>query len=128
MSNIDQQIKYLEGKSDEELMAIIGNYSIDHQPTETMEKVVFQGGWSFSNIVDLGSEFLKKHEPTIKEAVCGNDGILENIDSAGVKDVLNIVLPLFGVAAGFSIPIAIIAVCTIVVRAGIRNYCKDYIK
>ncbi len=124
MSNLDKQIRFLESKSEEDLMLVIGDYAKGLEAPDALDEVVFQGNWSVSRLREYGRDFLKKYEPVIKEAVCGNDGILDNLDSATVKDLVVVLLPAFGIAAGAAIPTALVAVAVIIVRAGMREYCK----
>jgi hypothetical protein len=123
--DLDAKIKSLEGKSDNDLFAIMGAYSL----SENVDRLFVARAQKFSwnGLVSYGRAFYKKVEPILKEAICGNDGLIDIADSATVKTLVPIILAALAIPAGW-IPIVVVAVAYMIIHAGIRVYCKDYPK
>jgi len=82
---------------------------------------------AFENRVRLAQQILERLTPVLTSALCGKGGVLEELDNVQLKDVVEVV----AVALGFSsagapvsvVPVVVIAVSAIIVKAGIREYC-----
>jgi len=131
-NDLGAKIKSLEGRKDEDLYAIVGAYSLSEEPEQLAVTMAPSRGarmpLKYDTLVAKGREFLKKMNPIFKDAICGKDGIVEQIEKLKVADAIPIILPLLGFAAGAVVPTAILAAIFILLRAGIREYCKGYVK
>jgi hypothetical protein len=123
--NLDARIKSLEGKSDNDLLAIMGAYSLSENTDRLFMARAESFGWD--DFVSHGRAFFKKVEPVLKEAICGNDGLMAMADSTTVKTLVPIVLTALAIPAGW-VPTVVVAIAYMVIRAGIRVYCKGYSK
>jgi hypothetical protein len=124
--DLDVKVKNLDGKSDDELLAIVGAYALSEEPVNLT--TVRIGGTKGKNLVSYGKAYLKKIEPVLKEAICGNDGLLAQADKIKVADIIPAVLVALGIAAGSLIPTVAVAIAYMIIRATLRVYCKDYAK
>lgn len=125
-TDIDKQVQNLEDKTDNELLDIVGVYALSQRPGELRASLAVNGLLDLERIRSAGRQLLTDIGPVIKDAICGQDGIAYYIEQPTVKDVLTVVLPALGISSVGMVPTAIIAVCLIIVRSGIREYCKDY--
>lgn len=125
-AEIDAQIQSLKNKTDVELLDVVGAYALSQQPDELRASLAVDGRLDVNKIRAAGHRFLKDMEPVIKEAICGPDGLAHYVDEPTVKDVVTVLLPALGFSSGSIVPTAIVAVGWILVRAGIREYCKGY--
>lgn len=125
-ANVESQIRNLEGKTDDELLDVIGAYALSQQPDELRASLAIDSRLDLDKIRGAARQFKKDMEPVIKDAICGPDGIAHYMEQPTVRDVMTVLLPALGISTGGMVPTAIIAVCLILVRSGIREYCKDY--
>jgi hypothetical protein len=122
--DLDRKIQSLESKSEDELFDIVGVFAVAQE--KSVEGLAMNKGLSSKQIKDAAKEYFEKIKPVIKDAICGKDGLAHYADQASVKDVVTILLPALGYSTIGIVPTAIIAVSVIIVRSGIREYCKGY--
>lgn len=123
-TNIDEKIQSLEGKSEDELFDIVGVFAVAQEGS--VDGLAMNNGLSSKQIKAAAKEYFEKIKPVIKDAICGKDGVAHYADQASIKDVVAVLLPALGYSTIGIVPTAIIAVSIIIVRSGIREYCKDY--
>jgi hypothetical protein len=121
---IEEQLQNLESKTKDELLDVVGAYALSEKPEELESSLAFNKVLDANKIRDAGLQFLKDLEPVIKDAICGPDGILDNIEKPTVKDIMLMLFPALGFSLETVVPIAIIALCIIIARSGVREYCK----
>lgn len=131
-NDLGAKIKSLEGRTDDELYTIMGAYSLSEEPKQlavTMEPTKgMKMPLSYETLAAKGREFVKQMDLVLKEAICGDDGIKEQLKKLKLADAIPIILPLLGFAAGAVVPMAVVAAIYILLRAGITVYCKGYVK
>lgn len=125
-NNIDEQIKYLEQNSDEELLDIIGAYGLSQQPNQLRASLAVDGSIDANRLRNTAQEFLQYIRPIVQDAICGPDGMAHYMEQPTVRDLVLVLLPALGISNIGLVPTALIAVALIIVRSGIREYCKDY--
>lgn len=123
--DLDAKIRSLEGKSDNDLFAIMGVYSLSENTDRLF--MAREEKFSWDNFVSHGKAFYRKVEPILKEAICGNDGLMAMADSTTVKTLVPIILAGLAIPAGV-VPAVVVAIAFLIIRAGIRVYCKGYSK
>jgi hypothetical protein len=124
-SNVEAQISSLQHRSNEELLEIIGAYALSQEPDQLIGILALNERLDASKLYSTAQTFLEKSRPIIKDAICGKDGIATYMEKPSVHDVINILLPALGVSTLGIVPTAFIALSLIIVRSGIREYCKD---
>ncbi len=123
-SNLDSQLKTLEEKSTDELLDIIGAFALSQTPEALRSSLAINRTITAETIKKAAKKLLLEIEPTVKEAICGQDGIAALLEKPTVQDVLAVLLPILGYSAGAVVPTAIIAVSFILLRVGLRDYCR----
>jgi len=126
-NNLDAQIQALSSKSDEELLEIMGAYSLSQQPNDLRESLAADGVIDMTRFKKAGEKFRADMEPYLREAICGSGGLLSNTENVTVQDILMILLPIIGMTMEGMVPTAIIAICIVVIRVGLRKFCKEAI-
>lgn len=123
-ADLELKIQSLESKSESELLDIIGVFVVAQE--KSVEGLAMNNGVSSEQIKTAADEYFEKIKPVIKDAICGKDGIAHYADQASIKDVVTVLLPALGYSTIGIVPTAIVAISIIVIRSGIREYCKDY--
>ncbi len=123
-TDLDAKIRNLENKSDEELFDIMGVFAIAQE--KSVEGLAINRGLSSEQIKDASQEYFNKIKPVLKNVICGKDGIAYYAEQATVKDIVTILLPALGYSTIGIVPTAVIAVSIIIIRSGIREFCKGY--
>lgn len=126
-NNLDVQIQALSSKSDEELLEIMGAYSLSQQPNDLRDSLAADGAIDITRFKKAGEKFRADMEPYLREAICGSGGLLSNAENVTVQDILMILLPIIGMTMEGMVPTAIIAICIVVIRVGLRKFCKEAI-
>lgn len=124
-SNLTNQIELLNNKADEELLEIIGAFALSQQPNTLRSSLASDGAIDVLRIRNAGQQFLKEIEPYVKEAICGPDGLASYVENVTAQDILIVLLPILGMSQGGMVPTAIIAVCIVILRVGLRKFCKE---
>lgn len=122
--SVDEKIENLKNKSEEELFDIVGVFAIAQE--KTVDGLALNKGLSSQQIKTAAREYFEKIKPVINDAICGKDGVAHYADQATIKDVITVLLPALGYSTIGVVPTAIIAVSIIIIRSGIREYCKGY--
>lgn len=122
--SIDQQIQILEDKRTDELLDVIGAFALSQQPEELRASLAIDGIIDATKIRNAGRDFIVNMQPIFIEAVCGPDGIAHYMDQPTVRDIVTILLPALGISITGMVPTAIIALCLIIARAGVREFCR----
>ena len=125
-NDLKAKIQSLEGKSKDDLLAIIGAYSLSEDTDRLF--LVQSRGVNLKTFKSHGEAFYKKIEPVLKEAICGNDGLMKMADGITVAVLVPTVLKVMGFAAGAVVPTVVVAISYLIIRAGIRKYCEGYPK
>jgi hypothetical protein len=125
-SRTEFQINSLIGRTDGELYDIVGAYALSQEADDLLETLAVDRALDSGKLRKAGRRYIKKITPTLKDALCGPDGILHYVEEPTMKDVLQIVLPAVGFTVAGVVPTVAIAISLIIVRSGIREYCKGY--
>lgn len=120
-----EQIEALDGKSQDLLLEVIGAYALSQEPSNLPASLATDGVLKVEDIKETANSFLESIKPVLREALCGSDGIMHYSEQATAKDIISIVLPALGFPTLGFVPTAMIAVCIIIARAGLREYCSD---
>lgn len=123
---LDTKIHDLEQLPDDELMRIIGAYEIDQSGENKLGGINRRR--SASDLEKAAKRYFKKVRPILVRAVCGPDGIAHYAEQATVKDIIVVLLPALGIPTLGVVPTAVIAISIIIVRSGIKEFCKKYAK
>lgn len=124
--SIRHQVESVQDKQEEELYAIIGAYALSQAPSEFRTSIAADGSINVSEIQRVGVEYFEKLRPILGNALCGRDGIASYMERPTVQDIITVGLPALGYTVTGLIPTAVIAVCLIIFRSGVREYCKAY--
>ncbi len=119
------KIQSLENKNEDDLYDIIGAFALSQDPEDLRASLAADKKIDTNKIRQSGKQFLKKIKPIIKDALCGTDGLVSYMEHPTVKDVVLVVLPTLGFANLGVAPTALIAVCWIIARSGLRQFCKE---
>jgi len=122
--DLDEKVMNLEAMSDDELFGIMGVFAIAQE--KSIEGLAINRGLSSEQIKAAAQEYFNKIKPVAKDAVCGKDGIARYAEQATVQDVITVLLPALGYSTIGVVPTALIAIAIIIIRSGIREFCKDY--
>ncbi len=121
---VDMALSKLTNKDQGDLLDLIGAYALSQEPESLKQSLALDRPLDSKQLRKTAEKFLKKIEPIVKNALCGSDGILSYIEQPTVKDIIAVILPALGFQVGGMVPTAVIAVCIIIFRAGVREYCK----
>jgi len=114
----------LEKLSDDELYSMIGMYQLSEEPRRVQTLMASKEGiMNMESLIKKGKDFLKKRN--FKTAICGTSSIVDGMKAA---DIAAIILPLLGYSVTAAVPLAIIAAVLLIIRIGIKVYCRGYEK
>ncbi len=122
----DKQIEELQTKSEDELIDIVGAFALSQEPRDLKSSLAIDGAVNVEKFRKIGRRYLRKLSPVMKDALCGQDGLMHYMEQPTIKDVLQFILPVLGYETVGAVPTAIIAIGLIILRSGVRKYCKGY--
>ena len=121
---VEEQLKDLEGKSDDDLLDVIGAYAISSDPSTLKDALAVNGYVNRASLHNAATAFIQRLTPILQDVICGKDGVLMNMENPGVKEVVAFLLPALGLSASGLVPMAVVALSFMLVRSGLREYCK----
>ena len=124
-SSFEQQLRNIEGKTNDELLDIIGAFALSQYPEELRASLAADSLLDSARIRNAAERFLAEIAPIIEEAICGPDGLAHYMEQPTVKDILTVLLPDLGISIGGVVPTALVALGVTIARAGVRRYSRD---
>ena len=121
---LESKISDLEKLPEDELMKIIGAYALDQ--SDQAKKIGINKRKSSTDLEKAAKRYFRKIRPILVNTICGPDGIAHYAEQATVKDIIVVLLPVLGISTLGIVPTAVIAISIIIVRSGIREFCKKY--
>lgn len=108
-------------KSDEELLADIGQIALSPQLFDAQKKITVKA------LTKAGDDYVRKAGlgAKVKTVVCDNKDIIGGeVTVSNVSALISILLPVFGIAG--AVPGAVLSLAVFIIRIGLNEYCKDF--